>query len=134
MQVAHRGFQGSVAHGQLGRSNMFAEFAIENRNPLEPILIGVFQIIVVLLVCWFGTRSHRSDFKLSRVVGLTLLCLGTALPFAVIAYLLFPWNWESPTVRVAIVLPVLVPLVTAFALAFIKRLRKGAHDTPHNAA
>lgn len=119
---------------RLGRSTMFAESDIENRNPLELILIGAFQMIVVLLVCWFGTRSHRSDFRLSRVARLTLFCLVTGLPFALIAYLLRPWDWRSPMVRVAIVLPVLMPLITAFVLGFIKRLRKSTHDTPHNAA
>jgi hypothetical protein len=113
---------------------MPAESAIINRSPLELILIGAFQIIVVLLVCWFGTRRHRSEFRFGRVAGLTLLCLATALPFALIAYLLRPWDWESRIVRVAIVLPVFMPLVTALALGYTKRFRRSTHDTRRNAA
>jgi hypothetical protein len=113
---------------------MFAASAIQNRSPLELILVGVFQIVVVLLVCWFGTRRHRSDFRFGRVAVLTLLCLSTALPFAIVAFLLRPWDWESRVVRVAIVLPVFMPLVTALALGFTKRFRRSTHDTPPNAA
>jgi uncharacterized membrane-anchored protein len=113
---------------------MFAETAIVSRSPLELTLIGAFQIIVVLLVCWFGTRRCRSDFRLGRVAVLTLLCLATSLPFGLVAYLLRPWDWESRIVRAAIVLPVFMPLFTALALGFTRRFRRSTRDKQRNAA
>src|SRR5262245_2787841 len=100
-------------------STMFAESAIQDPSPLQLILVGVLQIAVVLLVCWFGTRRQRSEFRIARVASFTLLCLASALPFAAIAYLLRPWDWESRLVRSVVLLGVLVPFVTAFALGLL---------------
>jgi hypothetical protein len=107
---------------------MMPESTIANRSPMELLLMGAFQIVVVLLICWFGTRRQRDDFRFGRVVVLTLSCLATALPFAIAAYLLRPWDWESRLLRTMIALAALMPLVTAFALGFSKRLRRNSPD------
>lgn len=103
---------------------MFAESAAMNRRPLELVLLGAFQIALVLVVSWFGTRHDRAGFHLGRIAVLTLLCLATGLPFALVAYWLYPWDWNSNLVRTVVILPPLVPLATAIALSFSGHFRK----------
>jgi cytochrome bd-type quinol oxidase subunit 2 len=93
---------------------------VNTASTLQLILVGVLQIIVVLIVCWFGTRGKRTDFRIFRVVALTLLCLASSLPFAVIAYLLWDRGWDSQGVRIAVALAALTPLITAFTLGYLK--------------
>ena len=76
------------------------------------------QLAIVLSVAWFGIRSRREDFKFGRVIWLTLLCLATSLPFAWLAYRLWPWDFESWLLRADISLAVFTPL-TPLIVAFI---------------
>jgi hypothetical protein len=81
------------------------------------------QLAIILAVAWFGTRSHREDFRFGRVIWLTLLCLSTSLPFVWLAYRLWPWDFQSRLLRADILLAVFTPLIVAFILGVIRKRR-----------
>jgi hypothetical protein len=79
------------------------------------------QLAIVLAVAWIGTRSHPADFRFRRVIGLSLFCLATSLPFVWLAYVLWPWDFQSWLVRADILLAVFMPLVVAFILGIVRK-------------
>src|SRR5262245_45726865 len=97
----------------------------ECRSPLELMSAAAFQITVVLFVVWFGTRHRRNEFRFGRVAAVSLLCLASAVPQAAIAYLLWPWDWESWISRTSVLAVAIAPLGTAIVLGLLwVRFRK----------
>jgi hypothetical protein len=90
-------------------------------SPREAVLFGGFYVAFILAVACYGTRTHPEDFKLNRVSRITLLCLATSLPFACLAYLLWPWDFQSWRVQADILLTVLTPLFSAFLLGYARK-------------
>jgi len=102
---------------------MLADSTTDNPSLSRAIVCGVIQLILVLSIVWFSTRKRREDFRFSRVIGLTLLCLSSSLPFALVAYLLWPWDfrtWAAPTV---VLLAVFSPIATAYILGIMRKRR-----------
>ena len=97
--------------------------AISHMSLSQVAFICTVQLAIVLSVAWFGTRSRREDFRFGRVIGLTLLCLATSLPFWWFAYLLWPWDFQSWLVRGDIFLAVFTPLVAAYTLGLVRKWR-----------
>lgn len=100
---------------------MLAESAIDHLTFPRAIVFGVIQLTLILSAVWIGTRQRREDFRFSRVIGLTLLCLSSWIPFALIAYLLWPLDFRTWPAPIFILLAVFSPLVTAFILGFTRR-------------
>jgi Kef-type K+ transport system membrane component KefB len=104
---------------------MQAHAALFHKSPLEIALFGAFQLSVVFAVAWFGTRGRPDEFRLSRVIGLTVACLATALPFVLVAFWLWPWDLEPKHIRItissALLLAFFTPLTTAYILAIIRK-------------
>ena len=100
---------------------MLEDAALFHMSYPRVILFGAVQLCIVLSVAWFGTRQRQEDFCFSRVIGLTLLCLASSLPFAYVAYLLWPWDFQSWIVRVDILLAMFSPLATAYILGIIRK-------------
>jgi len=120
---------------------MQADAAINHMSSPQVVLFGVIELSIVLGVAWFGSRwQHPGDFRLARVIKLTALCLATSLPFFSVMYFLWPWDFESRTVRTTVGLAVLfaflAPLVTAYVLGLsLKRSRRAqTHDTKDHTA
>jgi len=100
---------------------MLADAAIFHMSYTRVVLLGVLQLTIILSLAWFGTRQRREDFRFSRVIGLTLFCLSSSLPFAFIGYLLWPWDFQSWTAPVVILLAVFSPVATAYILGIIRK-------------
>lgn len=100
---------------------MQADPALFHMSYPRVVFFCVVQLTIVLAVAWFGTRQRREDFRFSRVIGLTLLCLASSLPFVSLAYLLWPWDFQSWLVRADISAAVFLPVVTAYTLAIIRK-------------
>ena len=98
---------------------MQADAAFFHKSPLQIALFGAFQLSVVFAAAWFGTRSRPDEFRLSRVIGLTLACLATALPFVLLTYWLWPWDLQSKPIRMTIAAALLLAFFTPFATAYI---------------
>jgi hypothetical protein len=108
--------------------------ALSNPSYLRVICAGLLQLILVLAYAWFGTRQRRADFRFFRVIRLTLLCLASSLPFACIAYWLWPWNFESWWLQANLFLMVFSPIITGLAIGFLKKRmmlkRKRTYSVP----
>lgn len=102
---------------------MLAESAIDHLSFPKAILFGITQLTLILSVVWFGTRQRREDFRFSRVFGLTLLCLSSSLPFALVAYLLWPWDSRTWTAPVVVFFAALSPVVTVYIISIIRKRR-----------
>jgi hypothetical protein len=102
---------------------MFADAAMFHMSYPRVILFCGIQLTIVLAVAWFGTRKHPDDFRLGRVIGLTLLCLTSSLPFAYAAYLLWPWDMRSRILQADLFLAVFAPVITAYVLGLIRKWR-----------
>ena len=100
---------------------MLADAALFHMSYPRVIFFGVIQLCIVLSVAWFGTRQRQEDFRISRVIGLTLLCLTSSLPFAYVAYLFWPWDFQSWVVRADVLLAIFSPVVTACILGIIRK-------------
>ena len=87
-------------------------------------LVFAVQLLLILVVMWFLTRRRPGQFRIRRVIGLTLLCLATSLPFAFAAWWLWPWDWESKLVKAVILTGVFLPLVTAYVLGLLQRRKR----------
>jgi hypothetical protein len=100
---------------------MFADAALFHMSYPLVIFFCCVQLTIVLAVAWFGTRHRPGDFRFGRVIGLTLLCLVTSLPFAYVAYLLWPWDMHSWILRADIFLAVFAPIITAYILGIVRK-------------
>jgi hypothetical protein len=89
--------------------------------------IVLFQLTVVLAVCWWFTRRDRKEFNVVRVLTMAALAIAVgSLPFLV-AWCLFPGNW------ILLGLAVCAPIVPIYALAIVtmrKSLRQRGEKKP----
>jgi|ERR1041385_3107557 hypothetical protein len=114
---------------------MLADAAIFHKTPMQVALFGVVELAVVLTLAYLAKRAHPDRLRFTRVAWLTAACLATSLPFAFVAYRLWPWDLDSKNLRFAVVLALLgtffAPFVTAFVL--VRRVgrteRHRAHET-----
>src|SRR5579859_6518535 len=100
---------------------MQADAALFHMSYPRVVFFCAVQLAIVLSVAWFGTRQCREDFRFSRVIGLTVLCLSSSLPFAYVAYLAWPWDFQSWLVRADILMAVFTPLVMAYILGIVRK-------------
>jgi hypothetical protein len=100
---------------------MQADAAIFRMSVPEVLFFGAAELTFVLAVAWFGARSRQEDFSFGRVVLITLLCLSTSLPFAWLAYRLWPWDFQSWLVKCDILSAVFTPLFAALILGIIRK-------------
>src|SRR5437870_2372328 len=96
-------------------------------SPLQIVLWGTCEMVAILFIGWIGTRYRRGDFSFGRVFGLTVLCLGSSLPFAFFLYSRWPLDWESSAVKFAILLAVISPWVIACVLALVLKSSRKNH-------
>lgn len=100
---------------------MQADITFSQTSPLQYTLLCILLLAIVLLGGWFCGRAQRESFKLRRAISLMLLCLATSLPFAFIAYSLWPWDFDSLLLQADISLAIFAPLVTAYVIGITRK-------------
>jgi len=117
---------------------MLADAAIFHKPPLQIALFGVAQLTFILTLAYFAKRAHPDRLRFARIAWLTAACLATSLPFAFVAYLLWPWeDLGSKNLRLAAVMALsgtfFAPIVTPFVLLrWVSRNGYRAHETKTN--
>ncbi len=120
------------------RACMLADSAILHKTPMQIALFGVVELTVVLTVACLAKRARQGELSFTRVAWLTAASLATSLPFAFVAYILWPWDLDLNNVRLAVGLALpgafFAPFITAFMLVRrVSRTRRhAAHDAQTN--
>jgi hypothetical protein len=99
---------------------MQADAAILNLSSGQIVVSCVISLAIIVVLVAVVSRHRPEQFRLLRVIGLTLLCLSTSLPFAWL-YLRGPRNFNSLWFQADVLLMVFAPIIMAFVLGYLRK-------------